>query len=52
MWNPLQEGRRQSISVDLPKELPPIWVDEDMARRVLINLMENASKFTPSRWQA
>jgi len=45
---PVAKGRRQSISVDLPKELPPIWVDEDMARRVLINLMENASKFTPS----
>jgi len=44
---PVAKGRRQTISVDLPKELPPIWVDEDMARRVLINLMENASKFTP-----
>jgi len=45
---PIARGRRQAISVDLPKELPPIWVDEDMARRVLINLMENASKFTPT----
>ncbi|HLF75297.1 MAG TPA: GAF domain-containing sensor histidine kinase [Anaerolineales bacterium] len=44
---PVARGRRQTISVDLPKELPPIWVDEDMAQRVLINLMENASKFTP-----
>ncbi|HEX6269948.1 MAG TPA: GAF domain-containing protein [Anaerolineales bacterium] len=43
---PVARGRRQTISVDLPKELPPIWVDEDMARRVLINLLENASKFT------
>jgi len=45
---PVAKGRRQTISVDLPKELPSIWVDADMARRVLINLMENASKFTPS----
>lgn len=44
---PVTKGRRQKISVDLPAELPPIWVDEDMAQRVLINLMENASKFTP-----
>jgi len=44
---PVAKGRRQAINVDLPKELPSIWVDEDMARRVLINLMENASKFTP-----
>jgi signal transduction histidine kinase len=44
---PVAKGRRQTISVDLPTELPLIWVDEDMARRVLINLIENASKFTP-----
>jgi PAS domain S-box-containing protein len=44
---PVARGRRQTFSVDLPKELPSIWVDEDMTRRVLINLMENSSKFTP-----
>src|SRR5215211_1390756 len=45
---PVAKGRRQTISAELPPELPPIWVDEDMARRVLINLMENAVKFTPT----
>jgi len=45
---PVARGRRQTISAELPPELPPIWVDEDMARRVLINLMENAVKFTPT----
>jgi PAS domain S-box-containing protein len=44
---PVARGRRQTISTSLPAELPPIWVDEDMARRVLINLMENSVKFTP-----
>lgn len=44
---PVAEGRRQKLLSDLPENLPPIWVDEDMARRVLINLVENASKFTP-----
>ena len=44
---PVARGRRQTISTNLPVELPPIWVDEDMARRVLINLMENSVKFTP-----
>jgi len=45
---PSTRGRRQVFVIDLPPsgEIPPIWVDEDMARRVLINLMENASKFT------
>jgi PAS domain S-box-containing protein len=45
---PVAKGRRQTISVNLPNELPPIWVDEDMARRVFINLMENSVKFTPA----
>jgi signal transduction histidine kinase len=42
------DGRRQSLMKDLPRELPAIWVDEDMVKRVLINLLENSSKFTPS----
>ncbi len=45
---PVTSGRHQELLSDLPAELPPIWVDEDMARRVLINLMENASKFSPA----
>jgi signal transduction histidine kinase len=45
---PIAQGRRQTVMTDLPLELPPIWVDEDMARRVLINLMENSVKFTPT----
>ncbi|HEX2989783.1 MAG TPA: GAF domain-containing protein [Anaerolineales bacterium] len=46
---PVAGGRQQVLSADLPEHLPSIWVDEDMARRVLINLMENASKFSPAR---
>src|SRR5262245_7605652 len=45
---PVVTGRRQKLSLDLPNALPAIWVDGDMARRVLINLMENSSKFTPT----
>jgi len=45
---PVSKSRRQSLKAELPSQLPPIWVDEDMARRVLINLMENSSKFTPT----
>jgi signal transduction histidine kinase len=44
---PSIKGRRGTIVTQLPKELAHIWVDEDMARRVLINLMENSIKFTP-----
>jgi len=45
---PVSNSRRQSLKADLPDRLPEIWVDEDMARRVLINLMENSSKFSPT----
>ncbi|MCC6300096.1 MAG: GAF domain-containing protein [Anaerolineales bacterium] len=45
---PVADGRRQTLESELPESLPSIWVDEDMARRVLINLMENSSKFTPT----
>ncbi|HUE99719.1 MAG TPA: GAF domain-containing protein [Anaerolineales bacterium] len=48
---PVARGRRQTVSARLPEKLPPIWVDEDMARRVLINLMENSVKFTPTDGQ-
>jgi NtrC-family two-component system sensor histidine kinase KinB len=40
-------GRKQTLVDDLPDELPSMWVDEDMARRVLINLIENSSKYSP-----
>ncbi len=45
---PVVMGRRQNFQVNLPETLPKIWVDGDMARRVLINLLENSSKFTPT----
>ena len=45
---PVASGRRQTLTTNLPDQLSSVWVDEDMARRVLINLMENASKFSPA----
>jgi PAS domain S-box-containing protein len=45
---PVSNSRRQTLKATLPINLPVVWVDEDMARRVLINLMENSSKFTPT----
>jgi len=45
---PAAEGRRQKLASRLPERLPLLWVDADMARRVLVNLIENAVKFTPA----
>jgi signal transduction histidine kinase len=44
---PMTDSRHQLLKSYLSDKLPPVWVDVDMIRRVLINLMENASKFTP-----
>jgi two-component system, NtrC family, sensor histidine kinase KinB len=44
---PMVESRHQELTNHLPEKLPSLWVDADMIRRVLINLMENASKFIP-----
>jgi NtrC-family two-component system sensor histidine kinase KinB len=44
---PSVKAREQQLRSALAENLPAIWIDEDMIRRVLINLLENASKFTP-----
>jgi NtrC-family two-component system sensor histidine kinase KinB len=43
---PMTESRHQVLSMNIAGDLPSVWVDVDMIHRVLINLMENASKFT------
>ena len=46
---PSIHGREQKLKLNLSENLPNIWVDDDMIRRVFINLLENASKFTPAQ---
>lgn len=40
-------NRNQIVQSHIPTNLPLIWVDADMIRRVLNNLIENAIKFSP-----
>jgi PAS domain S-box-containing protein len=44
---PSVNGRNQKLERKPSTVLPLIFVDVDMIHRVLINLLENASKFTP-----
>jgi signal transduction histidine kinase len=45
------ESKQQRLSGNVSDLLPPVYVDAEMIRRVLINLLENAIKFTPVEGQ-
>jgi len=42
------DAKKQKVSLNIPADLPQIHADRDMLERVLINLFQNAIKFTPS----
>lgn len=44
---PLISTKRQVLIQQIEEGLPAVWVDADMIRRVIINLLENAAKFSP-----
>ena len=44
-------AKKQSVTNNLPPDIPEINADRDMIERVLINLFQNAIKFTPSSGQ-
>lgn len=37
-----------AFTVDLPSDLPPVFVDREKIERVLINLLDNAVRYTPT----
>jgi PAS domain S-box-containing protein len=40
-------NKNQSISYKISENLPNVLIDQDMIRRVVTNLLENASKYSP-----
>jgi len=47
LQGPLADEKQLRLQNDVPKTLPPAWVDTDLIGRVLQNLIGNAIKFTP-----
>lgn len=44
---PVARQRGQTITVELPAQLPPLYADEPRLVQALVNLLSNASKFSP-----
>ncbi|MCA9964305.1 MAG: GAF domain-containing protein, partial [Anaerolineales bacterium] len=45
---PLAQRQNICLRLELAVAIPPVWADEEMVRRVLVNLLDNALKFTPA----
>ncbi len=43
------DAKKQDISQNIPPDIPPIHADRDMLERVLINIFQNAIKYTPTK---
>ena len=45
---PLVQNKKQELIITVSHDLPALRVDVDMIRRVVTNLLENATKYTPA----
>jgi signal transduction histidine kinase len=42
------EAKEQQLTLEIPADLPPVWVDRGRLIQILTNLVSNAHKYTPA----
>ena len=47
LMSPLLKRRNQNLVLNMPDKLPTLWADANRLIQVLVNLLSNASKFSP-----
>jgi PAS domain S-box-containing protein len=47
MMGPLLNRRDQELVITSPQDMPTLWADNNRLTQVLVNLLSNASKFSP-----
>jgi len=47
----LFKNKEQSLKLEIPDSLPQVKVDRGKLEQILVNLLSNANKFSPPRWQ-
>jgi len=40
--------KSQQVETDIPQDLPCVYADEELVRQVIVNLLDNAIKYTPT----
>lgn len=47
-FTPAFQSKALAIDTDIPQDLPAAYADEELIRQVLVNLLDNAVKYTPA----
>ena len=43
------KAKSQTLETDLPQDVPKVYADEELVRQAIVNLLDNALKYTPEK---